>query len=75
MKSKKPCSCEWCTVTSPMISRIRDALPDELKKDFDYIVVRMMSAEEDADVANCKLNGNWPGWERNGNTITYEKHD
>jgi hypothetical protein len=46
-----------------MQKRIMDALPDDLKSDFEYLTMRMMCAEEDRDVAEAKLYGQWPGWE------------
>jgi len=47
-----------------MQKRISDALPsDDLKKDFEYLMMRMMTAEEDCDVSDSKLSGVWPGWE------------
>ncbi len=60
---RRNCLCELCTVTSPRIDRIRKALPAELIKDFDYLMMRMMCAEEDRDVVNAQLYGDWPGWE------------
>jgi len=60
---RRNCLCDFCTRINPMQKRIRDALPAELQSDFEYITMRMMCAEEDRDVAESKLHGQWPGWE------------
>jgi len=46
-----------------MQKRIGLALPKNLRKDFEYLTMRMMCAEEDRDVSDAKLAGQWPGWE------------
>lgn len=46
-----------------MQKRIRKVLAKEFREDFDYLMMRMACAEEDLDVAQSKLAGEWPGWE------------
>jgi len=60
---RKQCLCDLCVRISPMQRRISLALPKELRKDFEYLTMRMMCAEEDRDVSDAKLAGQWPGWE------------
>jgi len=60
---RERCLCDLCVRISPMQKRIRNALPKELRKDFDYLTMRMACAEEDRDASDAKLNGLWPGWE------------
>ncbi len=57
------CLCDLCNRVSPKAKRIREALSDELKSDFDYLMSRMMHAEDDLDYAEARLSGQWPGWE------------
>ena len=47
-----------------MMKRIKEALQTpELQKDFEYLMCKLMCAEEDADVNRAMLSGEWPGWE------------
>lgn len=62
-KPKRKCLCDLCTRISPMMRRISKALPRELRRDFDYLMMRLYTAEEDRDADEAKLNGTWPGWE------------
>jgi len=59
----KKCNCDWCKRVSPMIQRIRDSLDESMALDFDYLMNRMISTEEDLNYAEAKLDGSWPGWE------------
>lgn len=63
MNPRKRCLCDLCVRISPMQKRIAKSLPEELRKDFEYLMVRLMTVEEDYDVAEAKLAGEWPGWE------------
>ncbi len=60
---RERCLCDICVRISPMQKRIRNALPKELKKDFDYLYMRMVCAEEDLAASDAKLRGQWTGWE------------
>ena len=62
-KVRHHCLCDLCSRIFPMQERISKALPEELKKDFDYLMMRLAVAEEDFCAANAKLVGEWPGWE------------
>lgn len=57
------CSCELCLVVGPKIDEIRVKLKGKLKKDFDYLMMRMMVAEHDRDVLYAQLHGQWRGFE------------
>jgi hypothetical protein len=57
------CLCDLCNRVSPKAKAIRAALSEELQKDFDYLMSRMMHAEDDLDYAEARLRGEWPGWE------------
>lgn len=46
-----------------MARKIADALPDELRHDFSYLMSRLECAETDAAASDAKLRGDWPGWE------------
>jgi len=46
-----------------MRERISDALPPELKKDFEYLMERMDVTEIKNEANEAKLVGAWPGWE------------
>lgn len=61
--SRRKCLCDLCTRISPMHDRLKEALPESLRDDLEYLMMRLMCAEEDRDVAEAKLHGNWPGWE------------
>lgn len=61
--AKKRCLCDICVRISPMQKCISDALPEELRIDFAYLMTRMECAEMDLDAAQAKLDGEWPGWE------------
>lgn len=64
-RHRRVCLCDHCTNVSPRIQGIRDALKGDAKlsHDFNYLVTRLMCAEEDLDVCEAKLAGDWPGWE------------
>lgn len=59
----KKCICDSCCRISPMMKRIREALPDDLKGDFEYLCNKLGCAEMDYEANEAKLNGQWPGWE------------
>lgn len=62
-KTTSKCHCNFCLYWSPIITRIRAALPAKLLVDFDNYVTHSMCAEMDGEVAEAKLDGSWPGWE------------
>lgn len=62
-KRRGRCLCDLCTRIFPMHKRLQEALPEPLRADFEYLMMRLMCAEEDRDVADAKLAGEWPGWE------------
>ncbi len=62
-KRRGRCLCDLCTRISPMYSRLQEALPEPMRADFEYLMMRLMCAEEDRDVAEAKLYGQGPGWE------------
>jgi len=58
------CLCDFCVRIYPMHEQIKTALrTKKLREDFEYLMMRLMTAETDRDVAAMKLTGNWPGWE------------
>lgn len=63
MKENLKCSCEYCLRMGPSFKKIRDALPEDLKPEFEYMVTRLMTVEEDLNYAEAQLDGSWPGWE------------
>jgi len=62
-QTETKCLCDWCVRISPMHKRIKDALPEHLKHEFDYLSNRFFNIEMDLDATEAKLNGSWPGWE------------
>ena len=46
-----------------MNQRIREALPEALRKDFDYLVTRTMNVEADLNYMEALWSGDWPGME------------
>lgn len=57
------CGCHFCTELIPREKRIREALPPELHADLEYIMSAYGADSLDKDVAEAKLDGEWPGWE------------
>ena len=63
-ETTRECTCDWCTKRSPAIHRIREALTDEaIRKEFDELIDYFMNVEEDGNVNEAKLAGDWPGWQ------------
>lgn len=57
---KKECLCEWCQVTSPMLKKIAEVLPDEeTKKFFDGFILSYMQFEEDSTYYKMISEGDW----------------
>jgi len=59
----KTCLCKICTEVSPRIRDIKKALPENLQKDFEWLMDDYCQKSNDLDIANAKLNGDWPKWE------------
>lgn len=60
---RERCLCDQCTRIVPMQKRILDALPEELRKDFEYLCMKLEVVETDLAATEAKLYGEWPGWE------------
>ena len=60
---KKTCTCNFCTIIYPAIKRIESALTGQNLVDFEMLINNMLRAGEEAEYANAKLDGLWPGWE------------
>jgi hypothetical protein len=61
MKTKK-CQCDLCQKWFPLIRRVRRKLRGKDLLLFDEYVEIAMQHAEDADAAEAKLAGKWPGW-------------
>ncbi len=57
------CLCYWCTEIYPRITRIEEKLSEDLKKDLDFVMSHYEHKALDGNVAECKLDGSWHGWE------------
>lgn len=63
-QSHSSCQCEYCQKIIPMMQQIIKVIPtEELRKDFDWLMERLMYAEDDRDYYKAKMEGSWPGWE------------
>ncbi len=61
MSEASKCTCEWCTVTSPLCKKIMSLLTDKKDKEgFDNIINNLMMAETDAVYWKEKFYGTWP---------------
>lgn len=61
--AERKCECHWCTHWLPLIQQIDAQLDEPSRKLFDEYVTHVGHLEMDLDVANAKLDGDWPGWE------------
>lgn len=58
------CGCNWCQHWYPIIKHIEAQLDEEGKKLFNELGEHYDHVEMDGDVAQAKLDGGWPGWEK-----------
>ncbi len=49
---KTRCLCNQCTYWTPLQQRLMNALPAELKKDFEHLCAHLACVEMDLDVAS-----------------------
>lgn len=62
-ETQKKCGCDLCTRWGPLTARIEYQLDKNGKELLNELINEWMHNREDLDVANAKLDGNWPGWE------------
>jgi uncharacterized protein YutD len=62
IKTKK-CECDWCTKWSPIVHKVRDALDEDTRKEFDELIDHYTNIEDDLGWTTARLNGDWPGWQ------------
>lgn len=59
----KKCSCDWCTKWSPIVHKVRNALDENTRIEFDELMDYYVNMEDDLGATQAKLDGDWPGWE------------
>ena len=59
---KQKCTCDWCSIRSPLCEKIRFLLQDnkEEQKAFDDMINDLMMSETDAVYWKDKFFGTWP---------------
>lgn len=61
MKYTNKCSCKWCTVTSPLCTKIQNLLTDPVdKNNFINMMNDLIMAETDVVYWKDKYYGTWP---------------
>lgn len=57
------CDCKLCTTWIPLFGRIKEKLDEKDKKLFETFLFEWDAETLDGQVAQAKVEGEWPGWE------------
>lgn len=57
------CMCNSCRHWSPLLSHVKAQLDERGRALLDEYMNYIEQSDEDGNVAQAKLEGNWPGWE------------
>lgn len=63
-ETQTECGCDSCQHWSPLIQHIEAQLDERGRELLKELVEDREYAHMDLDLAECKLNGSWPGWEK-----------